>query len=84
MRRLTPFARDFADLHGRPPRQGEFIRHEDVRAGRIVSRVDHPGARLVAGALGLFWGLVILAALAAFLVVAWALISSAGAPSLPS
>lgn len=84
MRRQTTFERDFAALHGRKPREGDFIRHEDVRAGRIVSRIDQPGLRLVIGALGLFWSIVLIAVLVVAAVVAWALISSVGAPSLPS
>lgn len=84
MRRLTPFDRDFAALHGRRPRETDFIRHDEVRAGRIVTRVDEPGLRLVLGALGLFWSIVLIGLLIAGGVVAWAMISSVGAPSLPS
>lgn len=75
MPRQSPFQRDFADLHGRRPRRDEFIRHEEVRAGRLVTRIDKPGLRLVMGALGLFWSLVLLGVLAVMLVVAWAFIS---------
>jgi len=82
MRRLTPFDRDFAALHGRRPRQSDFIRHEDVRAGRIVSGADNPGLRLVLGALGLFWSIVLIGLLVVAAIVAWALISSLGAPSI--
>jgi hypothetical protein len=82
MRRPTSFDRDFADLHGRVPRDQDFIRHEDVRAGRIVSRVDSPGLRLVVGALGLFWAIVLIGVLVVMVVIAWAMISSVGAPSI--
>lgn len=81
MHRLTPFDRDFADLHGREPRPSEFIRHEDVRRGRIVSRVDHPGLRLMFGAVGLFWAIVLGVLLIAMIVVAWAMISGALHPA---
>lgn len=77
MRRQTTFERDYADLHGRPLRsEPEFIRHEDVRAGRLVSRIDRPGLRLVFGAVGLFWAIVLSGALIVMIVVAWAFVSA--------
>jgi hypothetical protein len=82
MNRMTPFDRDYRDLHGRKP-QPEFIRHEDVRRGRIISRIPkHAGLRLSIGALGLFWAPVLLVALCALAVVIWAFASSAFAPPL--
>lgn len=71
MRRLSPFERDYRDLHGRPPAE---LRVEIVQPmpPRRWRGVDHPGLRLTVGLLGLFWGgvgLVLLAA-AVFAVVA--------------
>jgi hypothetical protein len=66
--RRSSFDRDFEDLHGRRP--AGFIRHEDVRAGRLVSSVSQPGLRLVLGALGLFWTVVTAVVLVAMVAVA--------------
>ena len=72
---MTPFQRDFRDLHGRAPRHSDFIHHEDVRDGRLVRRTDRPGLRLVMGALGLWAGIVLLVALAAMVVVTVVLVA---------
>lgn len=74
MPRMTTFERDFAKVHGRRPKQSEFIRQEDVRRGRLVTRINNPGARLAIGAVGLFWTLVLGAAVLAMLVVAGAMV----------
>jgi hypothetical protein len=81
MSRMTPFERDFADLHGRRAREPEIIRHEDVRAGRLVTRIDHPGARLVLGSLGLFWAIVLGVLLLAALGVLGAVVAGALDPA---
>lgn len=76
MRKQTSFERDFRDLHGRRPRETEFIRQEDVRSGRLVTRIDQTGTRLVLGALGLFWSIILLGVLVVMLVVGWAFVSA--------
>jgi hypothetical protein len=85
MQRQRRFRQDFEDIHGRGSWADvdvEIIRHEDIRAGRIVTGVDSPGLRLVIGALGLFWAIVLIGVLVVMIVVAWAMISSLGAPPI--
>lgn len=85
MPQRSQFQRDLEELHGRGSWREpdpEVIRHEDVRAGRIVTGMDSPGLRLVIGSLGLFWAIVLSVVLVVAVIVAWAMISSIGAPPI--
>lgn len=74
---MTPFERDYFDLHGRrSEREPQFIRQEDVRAGRLVTRIDKPGLRLIFGAVGLFWAIVLSVTLLGMIAVIVAFVAA--------
>jgi hypothetical protein len=75
-RPLSPFERDFADLHGAPPRR-QRVTVVIIDHGALGDRRGgHIGLRLTLGALGLFWSIVLTGAVIAMLVIGWAFISA--------
>lgn len=74
MRRPTPFERDFRDLHGAIPHLRVEIVQEQPRPRNPLM------LGLVLGSLGLFWSLVLSAALLVMLIVGgiftWALFAT--------
>lgn len=81
MPRQSRFERDFADLHGvRAMRRAPVSEPPKFRA--LTTKIDHPAERLAFGAVGLMAALVLIVALFVMGAVAWAMISSLGAPPI--
>lgn len=80
MGRRNSFDQDFADLHG-----VKVMRRAKARAVDFTPEARNPDEtmiRLAVGALGLFWSIILIAVLFAMGAVAWAVISSVGAPPI--